>query len=161
MTDRPLRYQRCAFSTLLDPSRLYTPGHAWLSRQGDHLWRVGFTEFAVRILGELVELRFQVDPGDQIEEGEVIGSVEGFKAVSDLYAAMAGRFVGANPDVARDIELIQSDPQGRGWLYDVEGTPGRGCLRAAQYVSVIDKAIDTMLASDRGEETDFGQGPSC
>jgi glycine cleavage system H protein len=145
MGTEELHYRRSRFSTRLLGDRSYTAGHHWLRKEGDDLWRVGFTKFAVRMLGEAVELGFEVKPGAAIETGQAVGWIEGFKAVTDLYAPLSGRFEGANPALDAEIKLVQTDPYGRGWLYAVRGTPGKDCLDMNGYVSVLDATIDKML----------------
>jgi glycine cleavage system H protein len=110
------------------------------------VWRIGFTSFAVRMLGEPVEIDFEVDAGSSIETGQVIGWLEGFKAVTDLYAPIGGRFVGANPLLEHEVERIQSDCYERGWLYEVEaaGDEGGDLFDADGYARLLDGTIDRM-----------------
>ena len=145
MSTEDVHYKRSRFSTRLKPDRSYTAGHHWLRLEQDGLWRVGFTKFAVRMLGEAVELGFEVEPGAEVKTGQAIGWIEGFKAVTDLYSPLSGRFEQSNPDLDREIKLVQTDPYGRGWLYAVRGAPGEGCLDVQGYVSVLDATIDKML----------------
>lgn len=140
-----IHYKRSRFATRLYPDRLYTAGHSWLRREEGDLWRVGFTKFAVRMLGEAVEMSFEVGAGAAVKTGQPIGWIEGFKAVTDLYAPFAGTFEGANPELRTAIGLVQSDPAGRGWLYSLRGAPGPDCLDAQGYVAVLDATIDKML----------------
>jgi glycine cleavage system H protein len=140
-----IHYKRSRFSTRLFPDRLYTAGHSWLRREEGDLWRVGFTKFAVRMLGEAVEMAFEVQNGAAVKTGQPIGWIEGFKAVTDLYAPFPGTFEGGNPDLKADPGLVQKDPAGRGWLYSLKGTPGPDCLDAQGYVAVLDATIDKML----------------
>ena len=149
MGERQFHYGRCAFAARMDANRLYTPGHSWLSRQEETLWRVGFTAFAIRLIGEPVEFGFKVETGAQVEVGQVIGWIEGFKAVTDLFSSLNGRFLGANPELFDNIDLIESDPQGRGWLYAVEGTPGDECFDVDGYASFLDTTIDKMMGQSR------------
>ena len=58
MPEGEIRYKRSRFSTRLIESRLYTAGHGWLEKDGDS-WKIGFTKFAIRMLGEVVELEFE------------------------------------------------------------------------------------------------------
>jgi glycine cleavage system H protein len=115
------------------------------------VWRIGFTSFAVRMLGEPVELDFEVEAGTSIETGQVIGWLEGFKAVTDLYAPIGGRFRGANPLLAQEIDRIKSDCYGRGWLYEVEasGEQHGDLFDADGYAQLLDGTIDRMA----GDET--------
>lgn len=148
-----LRYKRSRFSTTLPEEYLYTAGHYWLARDGADTWRVGLTKFATRMLGEIVEMEFEAGPGSQVATGQVIGWLEGFKAVADVFSPIAGEFRGANPDLDEQIELLHADPYRRGWLFNIHGIPGDGdCLDVQGYVSTLDATIDKMLGK-RHEST--------
>ena len=67
---------------------LYSPTHAWAEEIEPKRWRVGITKFATRMLGEMVDLGFELNQGDPIKHGQIIGWLEGFKAISDLYAVI-------------------------------------------------------------------------
>ena len=138
-------YNRSRFSTRLLEDRLYTAGHSWLEREDEEVWRVGFTKFAVRMLGEIVELGFETEPGATVETGQVIGWLEGFKAVTDMYSPLAGRFEGFNPAVDEQAALLSNDPYRRGWLFRVRGQPGDDCLDVHGYIALLDTTIDKML----------------
>ena len=99
------------------------------------------------MLGEPVEMDFEVEPGVTIESGQAIGWIEGFKAVADLFSPLSGVFYGANPLLRDRIDLIQSDPQGEGWLYTVEGEPGEECLDVREYAGLLDATIDQRTRS--------------
>lgn len=144
MEPEEIHYRRSRFATRLRGDRLYTAGHYWL-REEDGLWRVGFTKFAIRMLGEPVELGFEAKPGTAVKAGQVVGWIEGFKAVSDIYTPLGGTFEGGNPELDREIKLVHSDPYGRGWLCSVRGTPDKSCVDVHGYVSVLDATIDKML----------------
>jgi glycine cleavage system H protein len=105
------------------------------------------TKFAIRMLGEPVEFDFEVATGAAIEIGDIVGWIEGFKAVTDLYCPMAGQFVGFNAALGEEIGLVHSDPYDRGWLYRMEGTPGKDCVDAAGYAAMLDGTIDKMMGS--------------
>jgi len=145
MVGTHLPYKRSRFSTRLPADRLYAPSHAWLREESPGLWRVGFTKFATRILGEPVELDFEVQRDAAVRVGETVGWVEGFKAVTDLFCPLPGQFANPNPALEQDIAAIQSDPYGKGWLYAVAGTPPEDCVDANGYAGVLDAAIDKML----------------
>ena len=149
MGTEEIRYQRSRFSTRLSGDRLYTSGHYWLRNVEGDLWHVGLTKFAIRMLGEVVELGFDVEPGTQLLTGQAVGWTEGFKAVTDLYAPFPGRFEGGNPELDKHIKLVQSDTFGRGWLFCMRGIPGEGCIEMHEYASVLDATIDKMLGKRR------------
>ena len=145
MASAEIPYNRSRFSTRLLEDRLYTAGHSWLEREDEEVWRVGFTKFAVRMLGEIVELGFEAEPGATVETGQVIGWLEGFKAVTDMYSPLAGRFEGFNPAVDEQAALLSNDPYRRGWLFRVRGQPGDDCLDVHGYIALLDTTIDKML----------------
>lgn len=141
-----LRYKRSRFTARLPTDRLYSPSHFYLKREGEEdVYRVGFTRFAKRMLGEIVELDVEVEPGEPIELGQVVGWVEAFKAVSDLFSVGAGTFEGANPALAQRPQLIDEDPHGEGWLYAFRGKPDETCVDAEGYTKILDAQIDKML----------------
>ena len=66
-------YKRSRFRTKLPGNRFYTASHYWLSEQSEGVWRVGFTKFVIRMLGEPVELEFEKKVGDPVKLGEIVG----------------------------------------------------------------------------------------
>lgn len=111
------------------------------------MWRVGFTRFATRMLGDLVEYELSIKTGDSVALGDEIGSVEGFKAVTAIFSVMEGEFLGAGDDLRADITLVERDPYGRGWLYRVRGRPDPESVDAHGYAALLDTTIDKLLAS--------------
>jgi glycine cleavage system H protein len=142
-----IAYRRSRFSTRLPVNRRYSAAHYWLMEEADGIWRVGFTKFATRMLGDLVEYEFSVTSGDRIGLGQAIGSVEGFKAVTSIFSVADGEFLGSGDDLRDDITLAEHDPYGRGWLYRVRGSPDPGAVEVQGYISILDATIDKMLAS--------------
>jgi glycine cleavage system H protein len=140
-------YKRSRFSTRLPLRYRYVPSHYWLYESQPGVWQVGFTKFATRMLGDLVEFDFKAPVGASIEPGQVIGWTEGFKAMSDIYSAVSGEFLGANPALAAAITLIDHDPYGEGWLYRARGQPDDHNTDVNGYIAVLDATIDTMLRS--------------
>ena len=94
---KTLHYKRSHFVTQLPADYLYSPSHCWIAQQEGDLWRVGFTKFAVRMLGDMVDHGFEVEAGTPVRPGQVVGWIEGFKAISDLFCIAQGNFAGANP----------------------------------------------------------------
>lgn len=138
-------YKRATFVTHLPKTYLFSPSHYWLAPEENGVWRVGFTKFATRMLGELVDHQFEKSGGDAVASGEIIGSVEGFKAISDLYSPMDGRFIESNAALVQEVDLIGREPYGDGWLFRIEGTPDSRCSDVESYRQLLDATIDRML----------------
>lgn len=145
-------YKRSTFVTHLPKDALYSPSHYWLLSEGEGVWRVGFTKFATRMLGELVDHQFEKLPGDALQSGEIVGSVEGFKAISDLYSPLQGVFLGGNPGLSQDPEVIGRDPYGEGWLFRAQGEPDPRCGNVESYRALLDATIDRMLEKEAAGE---------
>ena len=147
MMSGEVHYRRSRVSTRLLEDRLYTAGHSWLEREEGDLWRIGFTKFAVRMLGEIGERSFATSPGSPVDTGQGRGGLEGFKAVTDIFSPLSGRFEGGNPALDEKITLLTTAPYTRGWLFKVQGQPGTDCLDVHGYVSLLDTTIDKMLGT--------------
>lgn len=144
-----LLYRRLLFRTRLLGDRLYTASHFWVQRQEDVRWRVGLTKFASRMLGDVVEIAFECNPGDTVHVGDAIGWFEGFKARSDLYSVVDGVFRESNPLLVDRIAVVDDDRYRRGWLYEVEGSVEPGVMDMHAYAALLDQTIDRMRATHR------------
>ena len=149
---KTLQYKRSHFVTQLPMDYLYSPSHCWIARQEEDLWRVGFTKFAVRMLGDMVDQGFEIEPGTRVEPGQIIGWIEGFKAISDLFSIAEGQFAGANPLLKEQITIVNKDPYGAGWLYVIQGKPDAKCVEVHGYRAMLDKTIDRILEKQKAEE---------
>lgn len=141
-----VRYKHSRFSARLPVDFRYSLSHYWMAPAEDSpgVWRVGFTKFATRMLGELVEARYEVEPGDPVSAGREIGCVEGFKAASDLFCVMDGVFRGGNPILEEDACIVKSSPYVDGWLYAVEGEPEETSVDVHGYIEHLDALINKM-----------------
>jgi glycine cleavage system H protein len=153
-----IRFRHAHFSARFPVGYRYTPSHFWVHPADDSedratpcdtlgIWRVGFTKFATRMLGELVEMTLVVKSGDLVQAGQQLGAVEGFKAVSDLFCVADGVFHGSNSALTAEACLTHSDPYAAGWLYAVEGTPEPGTLDVHGYIAFLTETIDRLQAS--------------
>ncbi|MBM3837996.1 MAG: glycine cleavage system protein H [Verrucomicrobia bacterium] len=150
---KTLFYKRSRFVTHLPVDYLYSPSHSWIARHDTpELWRVGLTKFATRMLGEMVDHGFEVEAGAPVQLGQVVGWVEGFKAISDIFCVAEGNFGGANPVLKEKITLVNKDPYGAGWLYLVKGKPDEKGVDVHAYMRILDKTIDKILERQKGEE---------
>ena len=105
-------------SDLEYPSGLrYTAEHEWVRVDGDTL-RVGITSFAQEALGDVVYVSLPT-VGDAVVAGDTCGEVESTKSVSDLYAPVSGEVSAVNGALDATPELVNSDPYGEGWMYEL------------------------------------------
>lgn len=105
------------------PSELkYTASHEWVKIEGD-LATVGITDFAQSELGDVVFVDLP-EVGRTVSADETIASVESVKAVSDIYAPVSGEVVAVNPALGARSELLNSDPYGEGWLFQIRMSDG-------------------------------------
>jgi len=140
-----ISFRKSRFSTRLPVGRSYTASHCWIEARGAQCYRVGFTKFATRMLGDLVEAGMEVAEGDQVAVGEVIGWIECLKAASDLFCVVSGRFASLNPELNENPDWLARDPYGKGWLYQVEGEPEPKALSAEGYAALLEDTIAKML----------------
>jgi len=97
------------------PSDLrYTRDHEWIKVDGDEA-TVGITQYAAEQLGDIVFVELP-DSGRDLEVAKPFGVVESVKAVSDLYAPISGAVTSTNDALAKEPELVNSDPYGAGWM---------------------------------------------
>lgn len=148
-----LLYKRATFATQLPVGSLYSPSHCWMARREGRRWRVGYTKFALRMLGELVDVQFEPAPGAGVAAGDIVGSIEGFKALSDIYCVGAGTFAGGNAALKHDLESIAREPYGAGWLYEFEGDPDDRAMSVENYRGLLDVTIDRILAKQKDDES--------
>lgn len=96
----------------------YTKDHEWIRLDGK-IATVGITEFAQRELGDIVYVEIETE-GESVEEGEVFGTVEAVKTVSDLFMPLTGTISEVNEELESEPELVNSDPYGKGWMIKIE-----------------------------------------
>jgi glycine cleavage system H protein len=97
----------------------YTPEHEWVRVGSDGVARIGITAFAQSALGDVVYVSLPA-VGDSVGVGDSCGEVESTKSVSDLYAPLSGEIVAVNPTLDSAPELVNTDPYGEGWMYEVK-----------------------------------------
>ena len=112
----------------------YTTEHEWVKTVGDRM-RVGITAYAQDALGDIVYVSLP-ETGSTVSAGSSVGEVESTKSVSDLYAPISGTVVARNEALDGTPELVNTDPYGEGWMFEVEPhDPGAAerLLSADQY----------------------------
>ena len=110
----------------------YTAEHEWV-RIADGRARIGITSYAQDALGDIVYVTLP-DDGAALTAGQTCGEVESTKSVSDIYAPVSGSVVARNEALDSNPELVNTDPYGEGWMFEValDGEP-EGLLSASEY----------------------------
>lgn len=98
----------------------YTQDHEWIRLDGD-LAVTGITDFAQGELGDVVFVEIET-VGEKLEKGEVFGTVEAVKTVSDVFMPVSGEVAEMNDALADTPELINKDPYGEGWMIKIRIT---------------------------------------
>ncbi|WP_068252574.1 glycine cleavage system protein GcvH [Janibacter corallicola] len=97
----------------------YTSDHEWVKDTGGGTVRVGITQYAQEALGDVVYVSLP-EVGETVDAGDGCGEVESTKSVSDLYAPLPGTITAVNDALDASPELVNSDPYGQGWMYELE-----------------------------------------
>lgn len=118
----------------------YTKDHEWVRVEGDEA-TIGITDYAADQLGDIVFVELP-DSGRSLDQFATFGVVESVKAVSDLFAPVAGEVVEGNPALAGQPELVNQDPYGAGWMLRVKVTD------AAQLDELLDPTAYGALISE-------------
>jgi glycine cleavage system H protein len=120
----------------------YTAEHEWVRSPGEAEGsvRVGITHYAQDALGDIVYVSLP-EVGDEVEAGAAVGELESTKSVSDVYVPVQGTIAARNEALDGTPELVNSDPYGDGWLFElVPADPSAvdGLLSAADYQATLD-----------------------
>jgi len=99
----------------------YTAEHEWVRTASDGVVRIGITAFAQEALGDVVFVSLPA-VGDTVTAGDSCGEVESTKSVSDVFAPVSGEVVAVNEALESAPELVNTDPYGQGWMYDIKLT---------------------------------------
>lgn len=99
----------------------YTKDHEWVRVEEGDTIVVGVTDFAQKELGDIVFVEVET-VGEALDKGEVFGTIEAVKTVSDLFLPIAGEVVAVNEALEDTPELVNSDPYGEGWIVKVKVT---------------------------------------
>ncbi len=92
----------------------YTSDHEWIRIEGN-IATIGITDFAQRELGDIVFVDIST-VGKELKSGDIFGTVEAVKTVSDLFLPMGGTINEVNPGLEANPEAVNSDPYGAGWM---------------------------------------------
>ena len=116
----------------------YTKEHEWIRVEGNSAF-VGITDYAQSELGEIVFVEVET-VGESLKEGDVFGTVEAVKTVSDLYLPVDSTVLEFNEELESNPELVNEDPYGKGWMVKIEISDAaqlNSLLSAADYEVLI------------------------
>ena len=116
----------------------YTKDHEWIRMEGDTAI-VGITDFAQHELGDIVYVEIETT-GQQLKAGDVFGTVEAVKTVSDLYLPVDGTITEVNPKLNTNPDLVNTDPYGDGWMVKMKLTnvaDAEGLMDASAYQGLV------------------------
>jgi glycine cleavage system H protein len=120
----------------------YTSEHEWVRSPGEAEGsvRVGITDYAQDALGDIVYVSLP-EVGAEIDDGSAVGELESTKSVSDIYAPLAGTVVARNEALDATPEMVNSDPYGEGWLFELTPTDPsavEGLMDSAAYQASVE-----------------------
>ena len=118
----------------------YSREHEWVRVDGS-VARIGITDFAQDSLGDVVFVQLP-DVGLEVAAGASVSEIESTKSVSDVYSPVSGRVAETNPALTETPELVNSDPYGDGWMFEVEMSD------PAQLESLLDAAAYRRMVED-------------
>ncbi len=98
----------------------YTSEHEWIRLENDEAI-IGITDYAQDQLGDIVFVDVTAE-GETLEQGEVFGTIEVVKTVSDLFLPIGGEIVEVNPELEEHPELVNKAPYGEGWIIRIKPT---------------------------------------
>ena len=116
----------------------YTRQHEWVLIDGESA-RIGITDLAQDALGNIVHVQLPA-LGQAVRSGASVVEVESSKSVSDIYSPVSGSVVLVNESLATEPGLVNSDPYGSGWLYEVQMSYDEtleGLLTASEYRAIV------------------------
>src|SRR5437660_7010278 len=107
------------YPAVLPGELLYARNHMWCCSENGHC-RFGFTSYAIRLMQDVYFLEWYLSDGDAVEQLQQIGNIETSKAVSALYAPLAGTITTFNKELLKDPSGINVDGYGNGWLFEMD-----------------------------------------
>ncbi|MFT4738550.1 MAG: glycine cleavage system H protein [Cyclobacteriaceae bacterium] len=113
----------------------YTKDHEWVKIEGD-VATIGVTDFAQGELGDIVYVEIESE-GEELSAGEVFGTVEAVKTVSDLFMPLTGEVIEFNSSLESNPEVVNNDPYGDGWMIKVRITDTGDALMSADDYKAI------------------------
>jgi len=96
---------------------MYTENHEWIRKDNDKAI-VGITDYAQGELGDIVFVEIETE-GEKLSKGDIFGTIEAVKTVSDLFMPVSGTVSEVNSELVDKPELVNNDPYGKGWMISI------------------------------------------
>ncbi|MFV1980620.1 MAG: glycine cleavage system protein GcvH [Rhodothermia bacterium] len=119
--------------------RRYTKEHEWIKLEDETTIVIGISDFAQGELGDVVFVELE-DEGSELGEGEVFGTVEAVKTVSDLFMPVSGTIAAVNESLDATPEVVNDSPYEHGWMIKVtidDSSALAGLMTAAEYADMV------------------------
>jgi len=97
----------------------YTKDHEWL-KLDENTGTIGITDYAQKELGDIIYLDISASVGDEVKQGDSIGTIEAVKTVSEVYSPISGRVLDINTGINDNPSVINQDPYNGGWIIKIE-----------------------------------------
>ena len=97
----------------------YSSNHSWLRSDESEIITVGITKYIIKMLGNIVHIH-SPKVALQCKSGEEIFALEATKSISDIEAPLSGEIIAINTQLIENPELVNSDPEGEGWIYRIK-----------------------------------------
>ncbi len=97
----------------------YTSDHEWVNVEGNSA-TIGVTDFAQGELGDIIYLDITASVGDEVKKGDVLGSIEAVKTVSDVYSPISGKILEINTAINDNPSVVNTTPYTEGWMIKIE-----------------------------------------
>ncbi len=154
----PLIFIMGSVTAMLPDDRRYAKNHMWLAAgdpatkgdaSGGNRFRVGLSSYAAALIGAVRRLEWKVASATEVEAGQPIGSIEGSKATSDLYAPVAGVIARCNEELTKQPGLVTTSTYDDGWLLEMRCDED-ALLSVAEYLTHLQAGWPTVSQMLRG-----------
>ena len=114
----------------------YTATHEWISFMEDGKAKIGITDYAQQVLGDIVYVSLP-HSGEEYKKGDIFADVESVKTETEIYMPMDGRILTANMGLMEEPQRVNEDAYGA-WLVEVRGLKDEGLMSASEYQKYIE-----------------------
>ncbi|MBV6477762.1 MAG: Glycine cleavage system H protein [Ignavibacteria bacterium] len=97
----------------------YTKEHEWIKAEAN-ICTIGITDFAQSELGDIIYLDITSETGSEVKQGDVLGSIEAVKTVSEVYSPVSGKITAVNTGINDNPSIVNTDPYEGGWIIKIE-----------------------------------------